>query len=395
MGNITFNFFRLSVAILSFADKSHGLYFESLLCANHEAKLNCTVGNSIDDINITFHDVQDACITTDEFHKGTSLALDSMSYSSCTGHNSCVLTDKMFNISQSVLDKTRKLLIVFDCVHESTQHHFRKPSQSVCPFNMKSVNCTQFVRKIEIQSVEFYQYLSCYEKQNLNMLNKNCTECIQMEVNASCNGKQICEQLTWNECSDCSRLPTFVNISFSCKAIPNALPLQAESNVEGIAVGVTVGILIIVGVVVVYMWFVRRKKLDDRHNIAHHHENADNIGNQNMVVPANCNSEISKNLELRNFNSKQNNYEMAKPMNESDYDENGTISEKDNYVFHEDQYDVSRGHYFADHHQGIYGRAVDTVYDSASHSRQNTVTDQTYDHAYGLKTEDNYDIAKN
>ncbi|XP_052069267.1 uncharacterized protein LOC127708438 [Mytilus californianus] len=191
------------------------------------------------------------------------------------------------------------------------------------------------------------------------------------------------------------KLPEFVNISFSCKAISNVLPLQAESYVEGVAVGVTVGLIIFFGVVVVYIWFVRRNKTDDKHNTDRHHENADIIGNQNIELSANCNSEISRNPELRNFHSKQNNYEMSKPMNGSNYDGNGTISEKDNYVFHEDQYDVSRGHNCSDHQQGIYSRAVDTLYDIASHSRQNTVTDQTYDHAYGPTTEDNYDIANN
>ncbi|CAG2228139.1 unnamed protein product [Mytilus edulis] len=194
-----------------------------------------------------------------------------------------------------------------------------------------------------------------------------------MKVNSACNGNQMCEQLT-NGCDDCSRLLKFAYISFSCKQVPNAFPLQTESGVAGIVVGVIVGILIIIE---------SSKKSDDKHNIDRHHVNADHIGNENI---ANCNSEISTNMELTNLNSKQNNYEMAKPMNES---------EKDNYVFHENQYDVSRGNNCSEPQQGIYSRAVDTVYDSASHSRQNNVSDQTYDHAFGPTTEDTYDIANN
>ncbi|XP_071133303.1 uncharacterized protein [Mytilus edulis] len=379
MGNISFNMLRLSLALLSFAEKSHELYFESVLCENDEVTLNCTVGNSIDDIKITIHGVQDTCSITDDVNKETKIALDSTSYSSCIGQHSCVLTDKMLNVSRSVLEKTRKLLIEFDCVHDEENDHYRKPLGSVCPFNMKLVNCTNSDRKIEIQSVKLKQYLSFCENQNLK---RSCTECYQMKVNSACNGNQMCEQLT-NGCDDCSRLPKFVYISFSCKQVPNAFPLQTESGVAGIVVGVIVGILIIIGVVVAYLWFVRRKKSDDKHNIDRHHVNADHIGNENI---ANCNSEISTNMELTNLNSKQNNYEMAKPMNET---------EKDNYVFHENQYDVSRGNNCSDHQQGIYSRAVDTVYDSASHSRQNNISDQTYDHAFGPTTEDNYDIAKN
>ncbi|CAG2253007.1 unnamed protein product [Mytilus edulis] len=159
-------------------------------------------------------------------------------------------------------------------------------------------------------------------------------------------------------------------------------------------------------------------------------------------MPANCNSEMSTN-ELRNYNHKGTNegktvndqesnsetrisgqirpysnlaiystvlepsdagcpvkhlnaynYEMATPINDSKYDKNTPTLEKDNYAFNEDQYDVSGKNDGSDYKQGIYSRAVDTVYDSASHSRQNNITDQTYDHAFGPTTEDDYDIAK-
>lgn len=72
---------------------------------------------------------------------------------------------------------------------------------------MNAVNCTHKERKIEIQSIKVEQYLSVCKKQNFY---DSLTKCIQKKVNASCNGKQLCEQPTWNE-------PKFVNISFSCK----------------------------------------------------------------------------------------------------------------------------------------------------------------------------------
>ncbi|CAG2209590.1 unnamed protein product [Mytilus edulis] len=274
MGNISFNMLRLSLALLSFAEKSHELYFESVLCENDEVTLNCTVGNSIDDIKITIHGVQDTCSITDDVNKETKIALDSTSYSSCIGQHSCVLTDKMLNVSRSVLEKTRKLLIEFDCVRDDDNDHYRKPLGSVCSFNMKLVNCTNSNRKIEIQSVKLKQYLSFCENQNLK---RSCTECYQIKVNSACNGKQMCEQLT-NGCDDCSRLPKFVYISFSCKRV---------------AVGVTVGLITIVGVIVVFIWFVRRKVSDDKQNTTYQRdENKYSIGNENNAIASNSNYEM-------------------------------------------------------------------------------------------------------
>lgn len=92
----------------------------------------------------------------------------------------------------------------------------KNPVLSLFPFNMKSVNCTHNDRKIKIVSVELKQNLTFCEKQNLH---ESFTECIRLKVNASCNGKQICDQLTFNGCDDCSRLSKFAYISFSCKGM--------------------------------------------------------------------------------------------------------------------------------------------------------------------------------
>ncbi|CAC5392886.1 unnamed protein product [Mytilus coruscus] len=239
--------------------KSHGLIFERLLCENSDAELNCPVGNAINDINITFHDVQDTCSLTDDVYQGT-MALNSTYYPSCIGHNSCVLKDTMINISHSVADRTKKIFIKYNCVRTSDQNYNPKNPKTVCPFNMESVACGSTRRKIEIQSVELLHYLSFCDKQYFD---KNCTELVHQKVNTSCNGKQKCEPLIWNESiftwDDCIRISKFVNISFSCKAIPSNIPLQDESNVVGVAVGVTVGLITIVGVIIVYIWFVRRQ----------------------------------------------------------------------------------------------------------------------------------------
>ncbi|XP_052071758.1 uncharacterized protein LOC127710065 isoform X2 [Mytilus californianus] len=234
MDDIIYNSLRLSLAILSFADKSQGLSFEKFECEKFQTELNCTVGNSIDDINITFHHEQNDCSLTNDVYKETTIPLDSASYPSCIGHNSCVLTDKIVNVSNSVADKTRKIFIQYHCVRTSNQNHNKKKPQIVCPFNMESVACGSPSRKIEIQSVELIPSLSFCEKQ---IMNNSCTEMIHQKVNTSCNGKQKCKPLIWNESvftlDDCIRIPKLFNISFSCvKAIPTVLPLQGENNVE-------------------------------------------------------------------------------------------------------------------------------------------------------------------
>lgn len=193
------------------------------------------------------------------------------------------------------------------------------------------------------------------------------------------------------------------------------------------------------------IFFYCRKSRDDKHTIANcQDKNNDYIGNQNTAMPAKCNSEMSTNFELRNINHKETNesetvndlesnsetrisgqiirpysnsaiystalepsdggcpvhhvnaynYEMAKPINDSRYDKNTPSLEKDINEFYEDRYDIAGNNDSSDHQKGIYSRGVYAVYDSASHSRQNDMADETYDHAFGQTTEDDYDIAK-
>ncbi|XP_071130892.1 uncharacterized protein [Mytilus edulis] len=291
----TFNFVQLSLAILLFSDKSQGLSCERLGSGNSQTELNCTVGNTINDINITIHEVHDACSTTDDVLTETITDLDSASYTSCIGHNSCILTDKTINVSNSGSEKTWKLVIQYYCVHTSNNHHYLKNPKKVCPYKMESIACGNAIRKIEIKSVEMMPYLSVCEKP---VLNNSCIELIQQKVNTSCNGKQNCEPQIWNQSvftwDDCIRIPKFYNISFSCvKAISPDVSLSEETNVVSVAVGVTVGLITIVGVIVVYILFVRRKVSDDEQNTTNKRdENKYSIGNKNTAIPSDSNYEI-------------------------------------------------------------------------------------------------------
>lgn len=95
-----------------------GLSCERLGSGNSQTELNCTVGNTINDINITIHKVHDACSTPDDVLTETMIALDSASYTPCIGHNSCVLTNNMISDSNSGSEKTWKLFIQYYCVRK-------------------------------------------------------------------------------------------------------------------------------------------------------------------------------------------------------------------------------------------------------------------------------------
>ncbi|VDI25597.1 Hypothetical predicted protein [Mytilus galloprovincialis] len=302
----------------------NGSTFEKRLCENSTIDLTCPDGNAIEDINIAFHDIGNACSLTNDGNMGTE-AMNSTSYSSCIGHNSCVLTDKMINVSHLVADKTWKLNIDYHCIRtDQLERNNSKPEIAVCPYNMESVRCARQLNKVEIQSVEVMQYSSFCKKHNLD---QQCTEFIQKNVQKSCSFNNTCQPIIWtksvNTWDDCIRIPKFVNISFSCKAITSERPSQDETSDHG-SLAITT-------------------PLQDETSVQ------GRIGNI-VYCPS---------------IARGNNIE-------------GSIGKHDG----------------SDYQQGIYSRAVDTVYDSASHSRQNTITDQTYDHAFGPTTEDDYDIAK-
>lgn len=99
----------------------------------------------------------------------------------------------------------------------SDQHRNSKDQQNVCPFKMDSVHCGGKNRKIEIKSVELMPYFSFLEK---HILNNSCLDFIDQKVNISCNGKQKCEPLFWNQSvftwDECIRIPKCYNIAFTC-----------------------------------------------------------------------------------------------------------------------------------------------------------------------------------
>lgn len=85
-----------------------------------------------------------------------------------------------------------------------------------------------------------------------------------------------------------------------------------------------------------------------------------------------------------------NGYQFAKPVT----DDHKKIDDDDQYALSEEAvYDHSGSNRHKEFKDNIYNHAVDTVYDSGSHKRQNEKGGDTYDHFTGHKTEDDYDIS--
>ncbi|VDI01656.1 Hypothetical predicted protein [Mytilus galloprovincialis] len=82
-------------------------------------------------------------------------------------------------------------------------------------------------------------------------------------------------------------------------------------------------------------------------------------------------------------------YEFAKPVLETE----NKIDDEDQYALSEEGvYDHSRNTRHKELEVNIYNHAVDTIYDSGSHKRNDDEREDTYDHFFGQKTEDDYDI---
>ncbi|CAC5403047.1 unnamed protein product [Mytilus coruscus] len=83
-------------------------------------------------------------------------------------------------------------------------------------------------------------------------------------------------------------------------------------------------------------------------------------------------------------------YEFAKPVKDTE----NTICDDDQYaISDEGVYDHSRSNRHKELENNIYNHAVDNMYDSGSHKRNNEGEEDTYDHFFGQKTEDDYDIS--
>ncbi|CAC5399335.1 unnamed protein product [Mytilus coruscus] len=83
-------------------------------------------------------------------------------------------------------------------------------------------------------------------------------------------------------------------------------------------------------------------------------------------------------------------YGFVKPVR----DTRNKIGDDDQYaISDEGVYDYSGSNRQKELENNIYNHAVDTIYDSGSHKRRNEGREDTYDHFFGQKTEDDYDVS--
>lgn len=109
--------------------------------------------------------------------------------------------------------------ILFMLITDTTNDdHFRKPTLTVCPYDMSSIKCSQSKRKIKIISIELLRGTSVC---NTTSTVQQCEHMTELNVNKSCNNKQQCLPNVWNTSTDtwddCIKIPKVVSISFSCK----------------------------------------------------------------------------------------------------------------------------------------------------------------------------------
>ncbi|CAC5355495.1 unnamed protein product [Mytilus coruscus] len=83
-------------------------------------------------------------------------------------------------------------------------------------------------------------------------------------------------------------------------------------------------------------------------------------------------------------------YAFAKPVG----DTGKKTCDEDQYALSEEGvYDHSGSNRHKESEDNIYNHAVDTIYDSGSHKKNDEGREDTYDHFFGQKTEDDYDIS--
>ncbi|VDI55360.1 Hypothetical predicted protein [Mytilus galloprovincialis] len=359
---------------------SEEIVYERLLCENSTVKLQCPGDTLVENINITaFSDIgEDSCT----LHKETTEETNSMNQEpilSCIGQNLCQLTDKMINMSKYAnLEKTRKLHVKYNCVL-GNRVNVSRPDQTVCPSDMSSVLCNLPTRQVLVLAV----YLT---------------------------------QETFR-----------VKIVFTCKESRNEHSMEREYNVAGVSIGVTAGVVVILGAVFVIFWFAKRKARDNilsrslytDADATHPRKPYEKLNcktvtnktyeNPDAVIPClshqqntpkqvqngdthghsvfgtadkdtelspdpysyvnNCYTSPSASIEYAN----PNHYEI--PISKEDSDTASHVTDDDKY-----SYDISRHPDLPDQHQGLYNRNVDSMYDNTFTNSQEDITYQTYDH---------------
>ncbi|CAC5399327.1 unnamed protein product [Mytilus coruscus] len=213
---------------------------------------------------------------------------------------------------------------------------------------------------------------------------------------------------------------------------------NSSDSATGLVVGLVIGALLLVCVVILIVILIRRNtfKSNPRAKIRNNLGGNDYIGSQDIALPQTANhsshiqyfdkqtsiddeyaivdptAETSFNeikddgnqtadsymildpndtgFNRTTFSNTPTGYEFAKPVN----DTGNKIIDDDQYaISDEGVYDHSGSNRYKEPEDTIYNHAVDTIYDSGSHKRNNEGKEDTYDHFFEQKTEDDYDIS--
>ncbi|XP_052071759.1 uncharacterized protein LOC127710066 [Mytilus californianus] len=404
--------------------------YERLLCENSSVKLQCPMEKLVDDINITASsDVdEESCYSS----LPTDTADDTKSWnqepiSSCIGRKSCELTGKMINMSYYTgLGRTRKFHVKFNCVL-GTSVNISRPDKTVCPLDISSVVCNQPNRRLLVLAVNLTQETFVCSTPDLN---NTCRKRIEEDVKSSCNTKRRCDLVSISTLDECIKIPKRAKITFTCKESRNENSIENKYNIAGVSVGVTAGVVLILGALFVKFWFAKRKDRDTVQSRSHYtdadttHTNTSyeklncktvtnkTYENPDAVIPclshrqhiptqehkgytagdsvigtadvheelspdpysyvSNCNTS-SASIEYDTPNMNVNHYELSKPIEDSDASTHFTDDDKYSY-------DISRHADFPDQHKGLYNRSDDSMYNITSNIRPEDIVNQTYDH---------------
>ncbi|CAG2226739.1 unnamed protein product [Mytilus edulis] len=167
-----------------------------------------------------------------------------------------------------------------------------------------------------------------------------------------------------------------------CVMNPSSNKVSSESSTIGVAVGIPVAIIAVVCIIVLVLFTRRRRNM---------RKNPDNktddnyFGHQNIALPQHTTSDGIMYTQAKNTNTQEieGGHGYSHPSEDT----------QSPYALSEDGvYDKANENRHVVNDTAVYSRAVDTMYDSTDQHNRQERKEGTYDHVFGQKTEDHYDI---
>ncbi|XP_063444072.1 uncharacterized protein LOC134724769 isoform X2 [Mytilus trossulus] len=178
-----------------------------------------------------------------------------------------------------------------------------------------------------------------------------------------------------------------------CVTNPSSQKVSSEksgSSTLGIAVGLSVAVLVVICVVVVIALIRQRYVKNDSKqtfsNIRGTNTDDEYIGHQNIALPQ------YPSPKKEPYSQGTNSSIHTTRNNDGQYYSHPSNDTQSPYALSEDGvYDKTNERRHVVNDTDEYSRTLDTVYDSAEQNTRKDRKEETYDHVFGQKTEDNYD----